>query len=97
MSTEAKVGIFVVVSLLVLGATAYFIRTAQNVRGQAVYATHFRSAGGIGAGTPVLFGGIRVGQVTAVRPAPGAPTQIEGLFAVRPGTPVTERCVVIVW
>ena len=30
MNTEAKVGIFVVVSLLVLGATAYFIRTAQN-------------------------------------------------------------------
>ena len=94
MSTEAKVGVFVVVSLLVLGATAYFIRTTQNVRGQAVYATYFRSAGGIGAGTPVLFGGIRVGQVTAVRPAPADPTQIEVLFAVRPGTPVNEQCIV---
>src|SRR4029450_11214710 len=94
MSTEAKVGIFVVVSLLVLGATAYFVRTSQNVRGQTVYATRFRSAGGIGAGTPVLFGGIRVGQVTAVRPAPADPTQIEVLFAVRPGTPVNEQCTV---
>jgi phospholipid/cholesterol/gamma-HCH transport system substrate-binding protein len=94
MSTEAKVGAFVVVSLLVLGATAYFVRTTQNVRGQAVYTTYFRSAGGIGAGTPVLFGGIRVGQVTAVRPAPADPTQIEVLFAVRPGTPVNEQCTV---
>jgi ABC-type transporter Mla subunit MlaD len=59
-----------------------------------VYTTYFRYAGGIGAGTPVLFGGIRVGQVTAVRPAPADPTQIEVLFAVRPGTPVNERCIV---
>jgi phospholipid/cholesterol/gamma-HCH transport system substrate-binding protein len=94
MSTEAKVGAFVVVSLLVLGVTAYFVRTTQNVRGQAVYTTYFRSAGGIGAGTPVLFGGIRVGQVTAVRPAPSDPTQIEVLFAVRPGTPVNEQSTV---
>jgi phospholipid/cholesterol/gamma-HCH transport system substrate-binding protein len=94
MSTEAKVGAFVVVSLLVLAATAYFVRTTQNVRGQAVFTTYFRSANGIGAGTPVLFGGIRVGQVTAVRPAPADPTQIEVLFAVRPGTPVNEQCTV---
>src|SRR4029453_10283957 len=93
MSTEAKVGIFVVVSLLVLGATGYFVRTSQNVRGQTVYAPRFRSAGGIGAGTPVLFGGIRVGQVTAVRPAPADPTQIQVLFAVRPGAPLNEACI----
>jgi ABC-type transporter Mla subunit MlaD len=94
MSTEAKVGAFVVVSLLVLGATAYFVRTTQNVRGQVVYTTYFRYAGGIGPGTPVLFGGIRAGQVTDVRPAPADPTQIEVLFAVRPGTPVNEQCIV---
>jgi phospholipid/cholesterol/gamma-HCH transport system substrate-binding protein len=94
MSTEAKVGAFVVISLLVLSATGYFVRTTQNVRGQAVYTTYFRYAGGIGAGTPVLFGGIRVGQVTAVRPAPADPTQIEVLFAIRPDTPVNEQCTV---
>jgi phospholipid/cholesterol/gamma-HCH transport system substrate-binding protein len=94
MSTEAKVGAFVLISLLVLGATAYFVRTTQNVRGQVVYTTYFRYAGGIGPGTAVLFGGIRVGQVTEVRPAPSDPTQIEVLFAVRPGTPVNEQCTV---
>jgi phospholipid/cholesterol/gamma-HCH transport system substrate-binding protein len=94
MSTEAKVGAFVVAGLLVLIATAYFVSTTQNVRGQVVYMTYFRYAGGIAPGTPVLFGGIRVGQVTAVRPAPADPTQIEVRFAVRPGTPVNEQCTV---
>jgi phospholipid/cholesterol/gamma-HCH transport system substrate-binding protein len=94
MSIEAKVGAFVLASLLALGATTYFVQTAQNVRGQVVYTTYFRSAGGIGAGTPVLFGGIRVGQVTAVRPAVADPTQIEVRFAVQPGTPVNEQSVV---
>ena len=68
MSTEAKVGAFVVVSFLVLGATAYFIRTTQNVRGQVVYTTYFRYAGGIAPGTAVLFGGIRVGARQRVYP-----------------------------
>ena len=93
MSTEAKVGAFVVVSLS-SWRDGMLIRTTQNVRGQAVYTTYFRYAGGIAPGTPVLFGGIRVGQVTAVRPAPADPTQIEVLFAVRPGTPVNEQCTV---
>jgi phospholipid/cholesterol/gamma-HCH transport system substrate-binding protein len=92
MSTEARVGAFVIVSFLVLGATAYFVRTTQNVRGQVAYTSYFRYAGGIAPGTPVLFGGIRVGQVTAVRPAPTDPTTIEVLFAVRSGTPVNEQC-----
>jgi phospholipid/cholesterol/gamma-HCH transport system substrate-binding protein len=94
MSTEARVGAFVVLGLLVLAATAYFVRSTQNVRGQVVYTTYFRYAGGIAAGTPVLFGGIRVGQVTSVRPAPADPTQIEVRFTVRHGTPVNEQCMV---
>lgn len=91
MSTETKVGAFVVLSVLLLGVTVYFIRTTQNVRGQVAYSTSFRSAGGIAPGTSVLFGGIRVGQVTAVRPSPADPTRIEVLFAVQPGTPVNEQ------
>lgn len=94
MSTEAKVGAFVVLSVLVLGATAYFVRATQNVSGQVVYTTYFRYAGGIAAGTPVLFGGMRVGQVTDVQPDPADPTQIEVRFAVRRGTPVNEQCTV---
>jgi ABC-type transporter Mla subunit MlaD len=61
MSTEAKVGVFLIVSLLVLGAAVYAVRSTQNVRGQVVYATRVSYAGGLAQGTPVLFEGIRVG------------------------------------
>ena len=69
MSTEAKVGAFVLVSLLVLGTTIYFVHTTHNLKGQVAFKTYFRYAGGLAPGAPVLFGGIKVGQVTAVRPS----------------------------
>jgi len=93
MSLEAKVGVFVIVSLLVLGATVYFVRTTQNVRGQVVYTTYLRNAGGIADGTPVLFAGIRVGQVASVGPSHDDPTRIEIAFAVKAGTPVNEESI----
>ena len=93
MSLEAKVGVFVIVSLLVLGATVYFVRTTQDVRGQVVYTTYLRYAGGIAAGTPVLFAGIRVGQVASVRPSAADPTRIEITFTVKAGTPVNEESI----
>jgi phospholipid/cholesterol/gamma-HCH transport system substrate-binding protein len=93
MSLEAKVGVFVIVSLLVLGATVYFVRTTQDVRGQVVYTTHLRYAGGIARGTTVLFAGIRAGQVASVQPSSADPTRIEIAFAVQAGTPVNEESV----
>ena len=93
MSLEARVGVFVIVSLLVLGATVYFVRTAQDVRGQVVYTTYLRQAGGIASGTPVLFAGIRVGQIASVRPSAADPTRIEITFAVKAGTPVNAESI----
>jgi ABC-type transporter Mla subunit MlaD len=91
MTTEAKVGGFVVASLLVLGSAAYFVRTAQTVRGQVPYKTHLRYAGGLAPGAAVLFGGIKVGQVTGVQPWSEDPTQIEIGLAVKSGTPVNQK------
>ena len=91
MTTEAKVGAFVIASVLVLGASVYFVRSTQTVRGQMPYSTHLRYAGGLAAGASVLFGGINVGQVTAVRPWPEDPTRIEILFSVKSGTPVNQQ------
>ncbi|MFB3902044.1 MAG: MlaD family protein [Acidobacteriota bacterium] len=91
MSTEAKVGVFVLVSLLVLGSAAYFVHTTQTVRGQVPYKTYLRYAGGLAPGALVLFGGIKVGQVTTVAPSPADPTQIEILFEVKSGTPVNQK------
>jgi len=91
MSIEAKVGIFVLVSLLVLGSAAYHVHTTQTVKGQVPYKTYLRYAGGLAPGALVLFGGIKVGQVTAVRPSSADPTQIEILFEVKSETPMNER------
>jgi phospholipid/cholesterol/gamma-HCH transport system substrate-binding protein len=91
MSTEAKVGAFVIVGLLVLGSAIYFVHATQTVRGQAPYKTYLRYAGGLDPGAPVLFGGIKVGQVAAVRPASEDPTRIEILFEVKSGTPINQN------
>ena len=68
MTTEAKVGLFVIASVLVLGTATYFVRTTQTVHGQVPYTTRLQNAGGLAPGAAVLFGGIKVGQVTALRP-----------------------------
>ncbi len=91
MTTEAKVGAFVVASMVALGSAIYFVRTTQTVRGQVSYATHLRNAGGLDPGAAVLFGGIKVGQVTAVRPWSDDPTYIEIAFEVTSGTPMNAK------
>jgi phospholipid/cholesterol/gamma-HCH transport system substrate-binding protein/paraquat-inducible protein B len=91
MSTEAKVGVFVIASLVVLGSAIYFVRTTQTVRGQVPYRTYLRYAGGLAPGAVVLFGGIKVGQIMAVQPAAEDPTRIEITFAVKTGTPINEK------
>jgi phospholipid/cholesterol/gamma-HCH transport system substrate-binding protein len=77
--------------VLVLGAAVYFISAAQTVKGQVPYTTYFRYAGGLAPGATVLYGGIKVGQVTAVQPGSEDPTRIEVRFAVRTGTPLNEN------
>ena len=91
MTNEAKVGAFVITSALVLGAAAWFIRSTQVVRGQVPYNTHLRYAGGLAPGAAVLFGGIKVGEVTAVQPWSEDPTRIEIAFAVKSGTPLNQK------
>ena len=91
MTTETRVGVFVIASLLVLGSATYFVHTTQTVRGQVPYRTHLRYAGGLAPGAAVLFGGIKVGQVTGVQPWSEDPTQIEIVFALKSGTPVNQK------
>jgi ABC-type transporter Mla subunit MlaD len=91
MTTEAKVGAFVIASVLVLGSATYFVRATQTVRGQVSHTTHLRNAGGLASGAAVLFGGIKVGHVTAVQPWSEDPTQIEIAFAVTSGTPLNQK------
>jgi len=93
MKTEAKVGAFVLVCAAILLITIYRVSSAQ-IRGARVsYKTYLRYAGGLEPGADVLFGGITVGAVTAVRPDAQDPTRIEILMDVKLGTPVNAKCV----
>jgi len=92
-NAEAKVGLFVVASAILLGVTVYYVSNAQFGEKQVPYKMYVRYAGGLEPGTQVLFGGMSVGKVTALRSDPGDPTRIEISLTVRRGTPVNARSV----
>ena len=93
MTTEAKVGAFVLASLLILTSTVVCLGNAQFRGSKVPYRTYLRYAGGLEAGAPVLFGGIKAGNVTSVRPWPSDPTRIEIQMEIKEGTPVNEQSV----
>ena len=93
MTTEAKVGAFVLGCFSVLAFTVIYLINAQLGVHTVPYRTYLRYAGGLEAGTSVLFGGINVGKVTAVRPAASDPTRIEILLEVKEHTPLNEKSV----
>jgi phospholipid/cholesterol/gamma-HCH transport system substrate-binding protein len=93
VSVEAKVGTFVMVCLLLLGMTVYYVGNNQWGSHVTPYKTYLRYAGGVAPGTGVLFGGIEAGRVTAVQPSSEDPTRIEILFQVKEGTPINENSV----
>ena len=93
MSTEAKVGTFVIVCLILLGVTVYYVGNEQWGHHLTPYTTYLSYAGGVAPGSVVLFGGIAVGRVTAVRSWTQDPTRIEILLEMKEGTPVNEKSV----
>lgn len=93
MTTEAKVGAFVLGCFSILAFTIIYLINAQMSGGTVPYKTYLRYAGGLEPGASVLFGGIKVGNVKAVRPATIDPTKIEILLYVKEGTPLNEKSV----
>jgi len=93
VNTEVKVGIFVIVSAVLLGASVYYVGNEEWGRHVTPYRTYLRYAGGIGSGSEVLFGGISVGRVKAVQAWDKDPTRIEILLDVKEGTPVNRKSV----
>ena len=93
MSTEVKVGAFVVISMALLLGTIYRVSNMRMRGARVPYRTYLRYAGGLEPGADVLFGGIKVGTVTAVHPDPQDPTRIEILIDVKQGTPVNAKSV----
>ena len=93
MTTETKVGTFVLGCCAILAITVVYLVNAQLSGETAGYRTYLRYAGGLEPGASVLFGGIKAGKVTAVRPSQADPTRIEILVDVKKGTPLNEKCV----
>ena len=93
MTTEAKVGAFVLSCLAVLTFTVIYLLHAQSNGATVPYRTYLRYAGGIEPGASVLFGGIKAGKVTAVRPWATDPTHIEVLLEINKDTPLNEKSV----
>jgi len=91
MSTEAKVGAFVLGSVAVLAFAIIRLLDAQLSGHVVPYHTYLQYAGGLEPGAQVLFGGINVGRVTAVRPAASDPTKIEIQLDVKENTPLNEK------
>lgn len=90
-TNQAKVGALVVLSAVILCATVYFVGAAQFGRTRTPYRTYLKYAGGLAAGTDVLYGGITVGKVTAVQPDTADPTRVEIKLEVKQGTPVNAK------
>lgn len=93
MTTEAKVGAFVLSCFAVLAFTVIYLLSAQYSGGTVQYRTYLRYAGGLEPGASVLYGGMNVGKVTAVRPWAADPTRIEILLEVKKDTPLNEKSV----
>ena len=93
MTTEAKVGAFVLGCFSILAFTIIYLMHAQFSGETMPYRTYLRYAGGLEPGAEVLFGGITVGEVTAVRPWTSDPTKIEILLKVKKGTPLNEKSI----
>jgi len=93
MTTEAKVGAFVLSCFALLALTIVYLLNAQYSGSSVQYRTYLRYAGGIAPGASVLYGGMNVGKVTAVRPWSVDPTRIEILLEVQKNTPLNEKSV----
>ena len=93
MTTEAKVGAFVLGCFAILAFTLIYLVNAQFSGDTVPYRTYLRYAGGLEPGADVLFGGINVGKVTSVRPWTSDPTKIEIQLTVKQGTPLNEKSV----
>ncbi|PYX46965.1 MAG: hypothetical protein DMG83_05975 [Acidobacteria bacterium] len=93
VTTQAKVGAFVLGCFSILAFTLIYLINAQFSGHTVPYRTYLRYAGGLEPGASVLFGGINLGKVTAVRPAESDPTKIEILVDVKQGTPVNDKSI----
>ena len=93
MSSEAKVGAFVVVSLIVFVYTFITVANKQLAGEKVTYKTYFTFAAGLDPGTAVRFGGLKAGVVEEVRSWEEDQTKVEVIFEMRGDIPVNTDSV----
>lgn len=84
---QALVGLFVLIAAALLIGTLLAVSGAFSAGGVPHHA-FFKSAGGLGSGAIVRYGGMKAGKVEKVRVDPKDSTRIEIDFRVAPGVPV---------
>jgi phospholipid/cholesterol/gamma-HCH transport system substrate-binding protein len=83
------IGGFVLACILAGFAFVYWIANSGGIGKRTVYAVRFSEpVPGLTPGAGVLFNGVRVGNVTAIKLDPGDPRRLTVLLAVDPATPV---------
>jgi phospholipid/cholesterol/gamma-HCH transport system substrate-binding protein len=93
MSSEAKVGLFVIVAIAIFVVTFLAVANVQ-LQGETIeYRTQFRYAGGVERGATVRFGGLKAGVVTAIGASEDDPTQVAVKLELRKDVPVNEKSV----
>jgi phospholipid/cholesterol/gamma-HCH transport system substrate-binding protein len=84
---QVLVGTFVLVAAVVLIGVVISVSGAFAAKGNA-HRAYFKYAAGMAPGTPIRYGGLMAGRITAVRVDPEDSTRIEFDLEVLPGIPV---------
>jgi len=92
-ATEIKAGLLVLVSVLVLFGFIAVIGGLRPPAEMQEYHALFRNITGLNLGADVRFGGVKVGRVTEIIPAPEDQSQIRVTAAIAPDTPVNTATV----
>lgn len=87
LSTEQKVGLFFLVTLMVLGVIIELVEDWKPFEKQFPYRTYFTSAVGIKIGDPVRMAGVEIGKVKGIS-LEGQRVRVD--FIIREGTEIRE-------
>ncbi len=93
MSSEVKVGTFVIVAVIIFVYTFISVANVQLGSDEVTYRTYFTYAAGLDPGTLVRFGGLKAGVVSDVRPFAEDATRVEVIFQMGGDIPVNADSV----
>ncbi len=91
MSSEAKVGLFVIVALTIFVVAFLSVANIQLTGEKAPYKTYFAYIGGLDEGGLVRYGGRKAGIIRSVHPWADDPTKTEVIFDLRTDVPINRE------